>query len=122
MTEYAPLPSNELISSVHTFDFLQSSLKSPNSNVKSMFILSFKFSSKQIINGWEQQDSNVTKIKIEDGTKYLKIAVNLIQSSLDLTNELELIRLRFELTKELFILPDLEKDIGILVILDKQDS
>ncbi len=122
MPEYAPLPSNELIESVHTFEFLQSSLKSPTATVTSMFILTFKISSKQIVNGWDQKDSKVTKIDLEEAQRISKISVGLIENSLALSKEPELIRLRFELTKELFILPDLERDVGIVVIIEKVSS
>lgn len=121
MAELVPLPSNELIESVHSFEFLQSSLKSPTSNVKSMFILSFKISSKQIINGWEQKEAKVTKIKIDEAQKISDICADLLERSLSLSKTPELIRVRFEFTKELFILPDLEKDIGLAVILDKSN-
>jgi len=119
MNEYAPLPSNELVESVQTLEFLQASLRSPTSNVKSMFILLFKISSKQIINGWDQKESKVNKIKIDEAKKVVDISSSLLEDSLLLSKEPELIRLRFEFTKELFILPDLEKDVGITVILEK---
>lgn len=122
MSEFAPLPSNELIESVYTFKFLQSSLNSPNSSVKSMFILTFEISSKLIINGWDQKDSKVSKIEIGEAKRISDISVDLIEKSLTLSNEPDLIRVRFELTKELFILPDLEKDIGIAVILEKSSA
>lgn len=122
MSDYAPLPSNELIQSVHSFEFLQSSLKSPTSSVKSMFILSFKISSKQIVNGWDQKESKVTKIKISEAQKISDLSVDLLQRSLSLSKSPELIRVRFDFTKELFVLPDLEKDIGIAVIIDKSST
>lgn len=119
MNEYAPLPSNELVESVQTLEFLQASLRSPTSNVKSMFILLFKISSKQIISGWDQKESKVNKIKIDEAKKVVDISSSLLEDSLLLSKEPELIRLRFEFTKELFILPDLEKDVGLTVILEK---
>lgn len=87
-----------------------------------MFILTFKISSKQIVNGWDQKDSKVTKIDLEEAQRISKISVGLIENSLALSKEPELIRLRFELTKELFILPDLERDVGIVVIIEKVSS
>lgn len=121
MSVNAPLPSKELIESVSSYEFLQNSLKNPSnsySNAKFTFI-TYKISTIKVINGWNQKNLLISKLSLTSANELLNKAHLLIESSMKFSANLEIIRLRFDTRFELFIIPDLAKDLCICVLIER---
>lgn len=126
---YLPLPPTELMQGIHHFEFLQNSLTN-SSTIQSFKAMTYTLSTRQLVNGWEQQHQKVHRLKIDSALSVLKSVSVMVEGAMDLaanddTNNgddakaVELLRLRFNKVKELFVIPDSSKDLGLIVVITR---
>lgn len=126
---YLPLPPTELMQEIHHFEFLQNSLTN-SSTIQSFKAMTYTLSTRQLVNGWEQQHQKVHRLKIDSALSVLKSVSVMVEGAMDLaanddTNNgddakaVELLRLRFNKVKELLVIPDSSKDLGLIVVITR---
>lgn len=103
MTDLLPLPPKEVVSSIPQFQFLQDSLA--KSGVTSFEVIVFTFPKGQLVNGWYQQGKDrVSAISLERATTVAKCCVDMLNSAMMLSQDAELLRVRFQ-SSELLVIP-----------------
>ncbi|ONH66837.1 hypothetical protein BON22_3563 [Cyberlindnera fabianii] len=92
--------------------------------------MTYTLSTRQLVNGWEQQHQKVHRLKIDSALSVLKSVSVMVEGAMDLaanddTNNgddakaVELLRLRFNKVKELLVIPDSSKDLGLIVVITR---
>jgi hypothetical protein len=97
-----PLPPKDLVSTIPQFQFLQESLR--NSDVSTLETVVFSTSTGQLVNGWHQQQEQVSSLSLERAHLIANTAKEILQSATALGSHAELLRIRF-IDSELLVVP-----------------
>ncbi|KAH3671179.1 hypothetical protein WICMUC_004775 [Wickerhamomyces mucosus] len=122
--EFIPLPPSSLISQITTFKFFQDSIKAiylTQSNFKFQILIT-QLSTSKLVYAWKQlgENGDITKVSKENGQSLNKITNSLVENAKLLNDKLDLIRINYNQNKnELFVLPDIENDLSITLIIEK---